>query len=143
MAALRARKHREDRPFALMAAILEAARALVELSPEDERLLTGRERPIVIARRREGVAVADSVAPQSRDLGVMLPYSPLHHLLLAEAVGTTLVMTSAKRLRRADRLRGADAGGVLTASRTHSWCTTARYRRARTTRWCAPRLAGR
>ena len=57
-------------------------------------LLQGYERPVVIARRRPGAAVAESVAPASADLGVMLPYSPLHHLLLAD-VGTTLVMTSA------------------------------------------------
>jgi hydrogenase maturation protein HypF len=93
VAGLRARKHREDKPFALMAPSLEAARTLVELGPAEEGLLTGRERPIVIARRRPGVPVAASVAPRSRDLGVMLPYSPLHHLLLADA-GTTLVMTS-------------------------------------------------
>ncbi len=59
----------------------------------DEALLTGPERPIVIARRREGAPVADAVAPRTRDLGVMLPYTPLHHLLLADAA-TTLVMTS-------------------------------------------------
>jgi hydrogenase maturation protein HypF len=93
VAALRARKHREDKPFALMAADLEAARALVELSAPEERLLTGPERPIVIARRLPGAAVADSVAPGSRDLGVMLPYTPLHHLLLSDA-DTPLVMTS-------------------------------------------------
>jgi len=94
VAALRARKHREQRPFALMARDLHAARELVELGPAEEALLTGRERPIVIARRRPGARVAASVAPRSPDLGVMLPYSPLHHLLLAD-VGKALVMTSA------------------------------------------------
>jgi hydrogenase maturation protein HypF len=93
VSALRARKHREDKPFALMAPGLEAARALVELSAADERLLLGRARPIVIARRRAGADVADSVAPGSPDLGVMLPYTPLHHLLLHD-VGCPLVMTS-------------------------------------------------
>ena len=53
VATLRARKHREDKPFALMAPTLEAARALVELGPEEEALLTGRVRPIVIAPRRD------------------------------------------------------------------------------------------
>jgi hydrogenase maturation protein HypF len=94
VSALRSRKHREDKPFALMARDLEAARALVELSPAEEDLLQGRERPIVVARRRPGAGVAESVAPLSPDLGVMLPYSPLHHLLLDEAP-RTLVMTSA------------------------------------------------
>jgi hydrogenase maturation protein HypF len=93
VAALRARKHREDKPFALMAADLEAARTLVELSPREEALLTGRERPIVVARRRANAPVASSVAPRSQDLGVMLPYTPLHHLLVCD-VGETLVMTS-------------------------------------------------
>ncbi len=92
-AALRSRKHREDKPFALMAADLPAARSLVALSAEEERLLVGRERPIVIARRRLDAPVADAVAPGSPDLGVMLPYTPLHHLLLAQA-RATLVMTS-------------------------------------------------
>ena len=94
VAALRARKRREDRPFALMAPTLEAARELVELAPADKLLVQGRERPIVIARRRPGAAVAESVAPASADLGVMLPYSPVHHLLLRD-LGATLVMTSA------------------------------------------------
>jgi hydrogenase maturation protein HypF len=92
-AALRARKHREDKPFAVMAGDLDAARKLVELSEQEEEFLTGRARPIVIARRRNGARVAGAVAPRSRELGVMLPYSPLHHLLLAD-VGEALVMTS-------------------------------------------------
>ncbi len=91
---LRARKHREDKPFALMAVDLEAARELVELGEQEEAFLLGRERPIVIAPRRGGAAVAEAVAPRSGELGVMLPYSPLHHLLLAD-VGQPLVMTSA------------------------------------------------
>jgi hydrogenase maturation protein HypF len=93
VAELRARKHREEKPFALMAPDLAAARSLVDLSPAEEELLSGRERPIVVARRRPGAAVASAVAPARPDLGVMLAYSPLHHLLLADAA-TTLVMTS-------------------------------------------------
>jgi hydrogenase maturation protein HypF len=90
VAALRSRKHREDRPFALMT--VDPA-ALVELTEADERVLRGRERPIVIARRLADAAVAPSVAPRSPDLGVMLPYTPLHHLLM-DGVGGHLVMTS-------------------------------------------------
>ncbi|MGH2821483.1 MAG: carbamoyltransferase HypF, partial [Thermoleophilaceae bacterium] len=93
VATLRRRKHREDKPFALMAPDLAAARRLVELSAEEEDLLDGRARPIVIARRRSDADVAPSVAPGSPDLGVMLPYTPLHHLLLHD-VGRPLVMTS-------------------------------------------------
>ena len=108
VAALRARKHREDKPFALMAPSLESARSLVELTGEEEALLLGRQRPIVIAWRRPGAAVADSVAPRSRELGVMLPYSPLHHLLLAD-IGETLVMTSANRTDEPIAYRDEDA----------------------------------
>ena len=91
---LRARKHREDKPFALMAPSLEWARRLVGLTPVEEGLLSGPEAPIVIARRLPDAAVAPGVAPSGPDLGVMLPYSPLHHLLCADA-GEPLVMTSA------------------------------------------------
>ena len=93
VAALRARKHREDKPFAVMVGDVGAARALVSLSGEEAALLAGRERPIVLAPRRPDAPVAASVAPRSADLGVFLPYSPLHHLLLADA-GEPLVMTS-------------------------------------------------
>jgi hydrogenase maturation protein HypF len=93
VAALRSRKHREDRPFALMAPDVEAARELVQLGEAEEALLCGRERPIVLAPARPGARVAAAVAPHSRELGVMLPYTPLHHLLLADTA-TTLVMTS-------------------------------------------------
>ena len=93
VAALRARKHREEKPFALMVATLADAAALVALTPDDERMLTSHARPIVVAPRRAGTQVANAVAPGSGELGVMLPYSPLHHLLLA-ATATPLVMTS-------------------------------------------------
>ncbi|MEA2305198.1 MAG: hydrogenase maturation protein HypF [Solirubrobacteraceae bacterium] len=91
--ALRARKHREDRPFALMAADLDAARALARLGPADETLLASAARPIVLAPRRRDAPVAAAVAPGTRELGVMLPYAPLHHLLVQDAA-TTLVLTS-------------------------------------------------
>ena len=93
VAELRARKHREDKPFALMAPDVETVRELVDLKPPELDLLTDRARPIVLARRRPDAPVGDSVAPRATELGVMLPYSPLHHVLLADA-GTTLVMTS-------------------------------------------------
>jgi len=93
VAALRARKHREDKPFALMAPTVLAARALVALGPAEEDLLVSGARPIVLARRRPDAPVAAAVAPGAPELGVMLPYSPLHHLLLAD-VGAPLVLTS-------------------------------------------------
>jgi hydrogenase maturation protein HypF len=94
VATLRARKHREDKPFALMAPSLDVARSLVTLGAPARALLTGRERPIVLAPRLPAAPVAESVAPGAPELGVMLPYSPLHHVLLAD-VGEALVMTSA------------------------------------------------
>ena len=93
VAELRARKHREDKPFALMAPDLATAGELVDMTPPELELLVDRARPIVVARRRPNARVADAVAPGTAELGVMLPYSPLHHVLLADA-GTTLVMTS-------------------------------------------------
>jgi hydrogenase maturation protein HypF len=93
VAELRSRKHREDRPFALLVADIDAARTLVELSAAEEALLRSRERPIVLARRLPGAPIAESVAPRAPDLGLMLPYTPLHQLL-AEDTGVPLVMTS-------------------------------------------------
>jgi hydrogenase maturation protein HypF len=93
VAALRARKHREDKPFALMCRTAEDAAALVVLGPQERELLGSVARPIVLAPRLPDSPVAESVAPGATELGVMLPYSPLHHLLLADA-GCTLVMTS-------------------------------------------------
>ncbi len=93
VAALRTRKHREDKPFALMAADLAGTLGLVTLGPAESRLLSSPARPIVLAERRAGARVAMAVAPHSSELGVMLPYTPLHHLLLADA-GGPLVLTS-------------------------------------------------
>jgi hydrogenase maturation protein HypF len=97
VAALRQRKHREDKPFAVMAADLAAAAALAEVDEAAAALLTSPARPIVLLPRREraepGSAVAPATAPGNRQLGIMLPYTPLHHLLLA-AVARPIVLTS-------------------------------------------------
>ena len=93
VAALRSRKHREDRPFAIMVADVREAQTLCEVGDEESALLTSQARPIVLMRRRTGVEVVEGVAPRSPVLGVMLPYSPLHVLLL-EAFGGPLVLTS-------------------------------------------------
>lgn len=93
VARLRARKHREEKPFAIMGAEPEA---LVELTREEAALLRAPERPIVLARRRGGAAVAESVAPGAPCLGVMLPYTPLHHLLATD-LARPLVLTSGNR----------------------------------------------
>src|SRR5439155_2986809 len=88
--ALRARKFREDKPFAVMTTDPEA---LAHAGAEELRLLGARERPIVLVRARSETAVAASVAPGTPWLGLMLPYTPLHHLLCAD-FGGPLVMTS-------------------------------------------------
>jgi hydrogenase maturation protein HypF len=94
VAALRERKFRKERPFAVMARDLEVARTLVELSDESERLLQCVARPIVLAKARECL---EEVAPGNSELGVMLPYTPLHYLLFAAGAPDVLVMTSANR----------------------------------------------
>jgi hydrogenase maturation protein HypF len=93
VARLRAAKHREDKPFAVMAPTLDAARALVDLPAGAVEVLTSRRAPIVLLPRRRGAAVAPAVAPGNGDLGVVLPYTPLHHLL-AEELGVPFVLTS-------------------------------------------------
>jgi hydrogenase maturation protein HypF len=94
-ASLRARKHREDKPFAVMVKDVQAARSLCELSMPDQELLTSPAHPIVLARRHQdgSKGVASSVAPCNRYLGLMLPYTPLHHLIAA-GVGEPFVLTS-------------------------------------------------
>ena len=118
VSALRRRKQREQKPFALMVASLEAARELVELSDDEETLLAGPERPIVLAPRRPDAAVAPAVAPRSHELGVMLAYSPLHQLLLADA-GVNLVMTSGNLSEEPIAYRDRDAVERLGAIADH------------------------
>jgi hydrogenase maturation protein HypF len=90
---LRERKHRDAKPLAVMVATLAGAREIASVSAAEARLLSGPERPIVLLPRREGARVTASVAPSLGWIGVMLAYSPLHHLLL-DATGCPLVMTS-------------------------------------------------
>ncbi len=90
---LRARKRREEKPLAVMVRDLDAARTVAALSPAEEALLAGVERPIVLCRRRAEAGLAPEVAPDSPLVGLLLPYTPLHHLLLA-AAGRPLVLTS-------------------------------------------------
>jgi len=94
VAALRDRKYRKEKPFALMAKDIGVARTLVDLSLDAEALLTSVARPIVLARAKVELA---EISPDNNELGVMLPYTPLQHLLFAAGAPDVLVMTSANR----------------------------------------------
>ncbi|MCK5332135.1 MAG: carbamoyltransferase HypF, partial [Candidatus Marinimicrobia bacterium] len=91
---LRRRKNREEKPLAVMVKDLVAARKICKLVTAEEELLVSPRAPIVLARKRPGPGLVDEIAPGNDRLGVMLPYTPLHHLLLAENF-SALVMTSA------------------------------------------------
>lgn len=100
--ALRERKFRKEKPFAIMARDLKIARELVDLSRQAEELLTSSARPIVLAlvsvnSCEVAAEIAPDIAPDNDELGVMLPYTPLHHLLFAAGAPEVLVMTSANR----------------------------------------------
>jgi len=90
---LRAGKHRDAKPFAVMVRTTTEARALAHVSEAEEQALESRERPIVLLRRLDQTTLAAAVAPGLNTVGVMLAYTPLHHLLI-EQVGQPLVMTS-------------------------------------------------
>jgi hydrogenase maturation protein HypF len=130
---LRQRKRREAKPFALMAPDLEAVRALCEVNGAEADLLCSRRRPILLLGRRDaaraGAVVAPAVAPAYNTLGMMLPYTPLHHLLLhdfAAAVGPqrppVLVMTSGNLSDEPIAYRDDDARARL-APLAEGWLT--------------------
>lgn len=121
-ALLRARKHREDKPFAVMVADLDTAHELCVIDPVGERVLAGRRRPVVLLPRRPDAPIAPAVAPGNRSLGLMLPYTPLHHLLLREAAGP-IVLTSGNVSDEPIAYRDDDArrrlAGIADAFVTH------------------------
>ena len=90
---LRRRKHREEKPLAVMVRDLETARRLVHIDEAEASLLTSPQRPIVLLRKRRFHGLSPQVSPKNKYLGVMLPYTPLHYLLM-EAGPEILVMTS-------------------------------------------------
>jgi hydrogenase maturation protein HypF len=93
VARLRERKRRDEKPFAVMVRDLAAAEAVAIVGDAERDLLASIERPIVLVERRPTAVLAPEVAPANTLVGLLLPYTPLHHLLLAEA-GRPLVMTS-------------------------------------------------
>jgi hydrogenase maturation protein HypF len=95
VARLRERKGRVDKPFALMAFDLQTVEGFCHVDARERALLASRERPIVLLREREDSPISCLIAPGIKDLGVMLPYTPLHYLLLAPGLeSVALVMTS-------------------------------------------------
>ncbi|MCU0960127.1 MAG: carbamoyltransferase HypF, partial [Pirellulaceae bacterium] len=97
---LRGRKHRPDKPLALLVSDLDTVGRICHVSDLERRVLESTEAPILLLERRTGVAdaphIAEAVAPGNPYLGVMLPYTPLHHLLM-ERVGRPVVCTSGNR----------------------------------------------
>ncbi len=119
--ALRARKARGAKPFAMLVRDLDVARRYAYVDDTEAAVLSSPARPIVLLRRRPGAPVADAVAPGSPLLGLMLPYSPLHHLLLAPVPGAggqvpdALVLTSANRSDEPICFTDEDAANRLSA----------------------------
>jgi len=93
VATLRKRKHREEKPFALMSLDVESVQSYAKVGSEEEKLLTSPQRPIVLLRKKEPNSIAKAVAPRNCYFGAMLPYTPLHYLLLSHDF-MALVMTS-------------------------------------------------
>ncbi len=127
---LRARKRRDAKPLAIMVRTLEQARALASITPEEAELLASRERPIVLLRRRPGATLAPSIAPGLDTVGVMLAYTPLHHLLL-DRVDRPLVMTSGNLSEEPIATANDDAvrrlAGIADAFLLHDRDIVARY----------------
>ena len=90
---LRRRKARDEKPFAVMYPSIEEISANCELSDLERKTITSYESPIVIVRKKPSCKLAENVAPGNPNLGVMIPYTPLHHLLMAE-LGFPVVATS-------------------------------------------------
>ncbi|MCX8170903.1 MAG: carbamoyltransferase HypF [Candidatus Bathyarchaeota archaeon] len=92
---LRAAKHRRQKPFAIMARSLEAAKSFAKVSPWEERALTSYARPIVLLEKGERYYLSELVSPGLHNVGVMLPYTGLHYMLFDQVSDPAFVMTSA------------------------------------------------
>jgi len=126
---LRLRKRRDEKPFAVMVRDIDQAETFAMVSEEERRLLASRERPIVLLRRRDRCNLASEIAPGNPLVGLMLAYTPLHHLLLHDA-GRPLVMTSANRSDEPLAYRNDEAltrlGGIADAFLVHDRAIEAR-----------------
>jgi hydrogenase maturation protein HypF len=122
VAGLRSRKHREDKPFAVMTADLATAKELAEVDAAAAALITSPARPIVLLPRKPAAGIAPAAAPGNRQLGIMLPYTPLHHLLI-KATGRPIVLTSGNVSDEPIVYRDEEAlerlGGIADAFLTH------------------------
>lgn len=130
VAMLRTRKAREEKPLALMVPDLQAAQYIGFIGPEERELLLHPRRPIVLLRKRPDADIASGVAPHQHTFGAMLPYTPLHHLLLSEAQ-IPLVMTSGNLSKEPiayrdeeafERLRGIADGFLVHNRAIHMRC---------------------
>ncbi|MEM1514552.1 MAG: carbamoyltransferase HypF [Candidatus Bathyarchaeia archaeon] len=92
---LRMAKHREQKPFAIMAKSLEAVKTFAEVSPREEAVLKSYARPIVLLKKSENYYLSELISPGLHNIGVMLPYSGLHYMLFDQISDPALVMTSA------------------------------------------------
>jgi hydrogenase maturation protein HypF len=105
---LRQRKQREEKPFAVMSYDLESIGRFAHIAPEEKALLTSQQRPIVLLKKKFPNPVSEHVSPRNRYFGVMLPYTPLHYLLLNHGF-TALVMTSGNLSEEPIAIDDADA----------------------------------
>ena len=106
--ALRQRKHREEKPLAVMSYDLAAIETYAYLSKEEAALLRSAQRPIVLLRKKENIPLAAEIFPGNRTVGAMLPYTPLHYLLLRQNL-LALVMTSGNLSEEPIAIDNADA----------------------------------
>jgi hydrogenase maturation protein HypF len=122
VALLRKRKQRDGKPFAVMVASLDDARRIAKISGREAECLTSHERPIVVLEQRDGNGIAPSVSSALPTIGIMLAYTPLH-LLLLEAAGGPLVMTSGNLSHQPLEITLDEAvrtlGGIADAFLTH------------------------
>ena len=139
---LRERKQRPHKPFAVMIASLDEIRQHCQVRAEEETLLTSPQCPIVLLSWRDDSTVVGEVAPGYQHLGVMLPYTPLHHVLLRD-VGRPLVMTSGNLTEEPIAAENEEAqrrlGHLADAFLLHNRDIYARYDDSV---WCVPEVSG-